>query len=194
METAIDELAHLAKKQPLVYRRSLLKKSPRHLAVLDLLEKHGGFHQTLHKGHALGLAIHESFGTVVGHVAHVSVEKEQVKIHKIVSAVHCGTVVNPDSARMQVEGAIVMGLSAMLYGQIGVADGEVVQSNFADYPVLRMREMPKIEVHFVKTADAPTGLGEPGLPPVAPAVANAIFKITGKRVRKLPLQGQSLTS
>jgi isoquinoline 1-oxidoreductase beta subunit len=194
MESTIDELAHLVNKDSLEYRKSLLKKSPRHLAVLDLLEKHGGLHHPVQKNAAQGLAIHESFGTVVGHVSHVSVHGDEIQVHKIVSAVHCGTVVNPDSARMQVEGAIAMGLSALLYGQIEVADGQIRQSNFVDYPVLRLKDMPKVEVHFVKTDDPPTGLGEPGLPPVGPAVANAIFKITGHRIRKLPLAGQKLTS
>ena len=188
METAIDELAHMAKQDPFTFRKPLLKKAPRHLAVLELLEKHGGTHKPLPKGHAWGLALHESFKSVVGHVAHISLEGSQVKVHKVVSAVHCGTVVNPDSARMQVEGAVAMGLSALFYGQISVKDGVVQQGNFSDYPVLRMPEMPKMEVHFVKSSDAPTGLGEPGLPPIAPAVANALFRLTKKRVYKLPLK------
>lgn len=194
METAIDELAHMAKKDAIAFRKNLLKKSPRHMAVLDLLEKHGGTKSALPKGHAWGVAIHESFNSVVGHVAHISLDGGQVKVHKVVSAVHCGTVVNPDSARMQVEGAIAMGLSALFYGKISVKDGIVQQSNFSDYPVLRLPDMPKVEVHFVKSQDPPTGLGEPGLPPIAPAVVNALFKLTKQRIRKMPLQGQTLVA
>lgn len=186
METFIDELATAAKKDPLQYRKELVKKSPRHVAVLDLLAQKSDWGKKLPAGRALGLAVHESFNTVVGHVVEVSLTGTDVKVHKIVSAVHCGTVVNPKGAQAQVESALVYGLSACLYGELTLDKGLVQQSNFHDYPVLRMQDMPVVEVHFVPSNDAPTGLGEPGLPPLAPAIANAIFKLNGKRVRSQP--------
>jgi len=187
METMIDEIAEHMGKDPLEFRMALLKKSPRHLAVLELLKKETNWgHAKPPKGRAWGLAIHESFSSVVGHVVEVSMENGQPKVHRVWSAAHVGQVVNPAGATTQVEGAIVYGLSAALYGQIEVKDGRIVQSNFDDYPVLRMQDMPKVSVHFVKSSDHPTGLGEPGLPPVAPAVANAVYRLTKKRVRSLP--------
>jgi isoquinoline 1-oxidoreductase beta subunit len=132
------------------------------------------------------MAIHESFKSVVAHMAEVSLKDGEVVIHKIVSAVHCGEVVNPEGAKGQVEGAIVYGLSAALGGEIRIEKGQVVTKNFDTYPVLRMSKMPTVEVHFVPSHETPTGLGEPGLPPTAPAVANALFHLTGKRIRKLP--------
>lgn len=186
METAIDELAEAMGQDPLALRRKMLKKSPRHLAVLDVLQKQTGWgRKKAPKGRAWGLAIHESFGSVVGHVAEVSVVDGLPKVHRIWSAVHCGQVVNPEGARTQVEGAIAFGLSA-LHQEIKIEGGRVVSGNFVDYPVLRIQDMPKVEVAFAPSQEAPTGLGEPGLPPVAPAVANAFYQLTSKRVRKLP--------
>ena len=186
METLIDELASRAKVDPMAYRKRLLKSSPRHIAVLNLLAKKSPWGKHAPKGRAYGMAIHESFNSVVGHVAEVSIEGGKPRVHHIWSAVHCGRVVNPEGAKNQVEGAIVFGLSAALYGEIKIDQGRVMTSNFNDYPVMRMNEMPKVDVHFVVTDDNPTGLGEPGLPPVAPAVANALFKLKGKRHRRLP--------
>lgn len=186
METMVDVIAHEMKKDPFVLRRAWLQKSPRHMAVLDLLDKNSGWRKKLPKGHAWGLAVHESFNTVVGHVAEVSYENGQVKVHRITSAVHCGQVVNPEGARIQVESAIVYGLSGALYGEVKIEKGQVVTSNFHEYLVMRMPDMPKVDVHFVPSHDNPTGLGEPGLPPIAPAVANALFTLTGKRLRRLP--------
>jgi len=188
METLIDEAAHQAKQDPLAFRRKLLHKSPRHVAVLDLLQKHSGWgHKKPPQGRAWGLAIHESFKSVVGHVAEVSVSKDgEIQVHKVISAVHCGQVVNPEGAKGQVEGAIVYGLSAALAGEIKMEKGQIVTANFDTYPVLRSDKMPVVEVYFVPSHDTPTGLGEPGLPPIAPAVANALFQLTGKRIRKLP--------
>ena len=185
METLIDELSAKAKMAPLKYRRALLQGSPRHLAVLDLLEK-APWGKKLPKGHALGMAIHESFNSVVGHVVQVSLQSGRPKVHQVWSAAHCGRIVNPEGARTQVEGAIAFGLSAALSGEIKFAKGQVTTGNFNDYPVLRMQEMPQVHVDFVASEDPPTGLGEPGLPPIAPAVANAMFKINGKRIRRLP--------
>jgi len=186
METFIDELAAAVEKDPLQYRKDLISKSPRHQAVLDLLAKKSDWGKKMPAGRALGLAVHESFKSVVGHVVEVSLQGTEVKVHKVVSAVHCGTVVNPKGAVAQVESAIVYGLSACLYGELTLDQGQVKQGNFHDYPVLRMPDMPIIEVHFVPSQDTPTGLGEPGLPPLAPAIANAIFKLNGKRVRSQP--------
>jgi isoquinoline 1-oxidoreductase beta subunit len=187
METLMDEIAHETKMDPFALRKKLLHKSPRHIAVLDLLQKKTGWgHAKPPKGRAWGVAIHESFKSVVGNLAEVSYQDGELKIHKIVSVVHCGEVVNPEGAKSQVEGAIVYGLSAALTGEIKIEKGQIQTKNFDTYPVLRMSAMPVVEVHFVPSHDHPTGLGEPGLPPVAPAVANALFQLTGKRMRKLP--------
>jgi isoquinoline 1-oxidoreductase beta subunit len=187
METLVDEIAHQMKKNPMALRKQWLKKSPRHLAVLALLEEKSGWGKTKPpKGRAWGLAIHESFKSVVGHIAEVSCDGSDVKVHRVISAVHCGKVVNPEGARNQVEGAIIYGLSAAFNGEIKIADGRPTTGNFNDYPVLRMSQAPHVEVHFVDSHDAPTGLGEPGLPAIAPAVANAVFQLTGQRIRKLP--------
>lgn len=187
METLIDELAHLQKKDPLELRLSLLKNSPRHVAVLELLKKKTNWGKAKPpKGRAWGLAIHDSFNSVVGHVAEVSIEDNFPKVHKVWSAVHCGQVVNPEGAATQVEGAIVFGLSAAFYQQIELKEGSIQQANFDSYDVLRMENMPEVSVSFVESAEPPTGLGEPGLPPIAPAVANAVFQLTNKRLTKLP--------
>jgi isoquinoline 1-oxidoreductase beta subunit len=189
METMIDELAVASGEDPLKLRRSLLKGKTRQLAVLDLLAKRSGWgHKKAPKGRAWGLALHQSFGSVVGQVAEVSLENGKTpRVHKVWAAVHCGQVVNPEVAKSQVESAIVYGLSAAFYQEVKIEKGQVVTSNFDDYPVLRINEMPEIDVAFVETHEPPTGLGEPGLPPIAPAVANALFALTQKRVRALPL-------
>ncbi len=140
-----------------------------------------------------GIAVAQSFGSYVAEVAEVSVGKDgKVKVHRVVAAVDCGMTVNPEIIKRQVESAIVYGLSAALYGKITFKDGRVEQSNFHDYPVLRIDEMPKVEVHIVASSEPPGGMGEPGLPPLAPAVANAIFAATGKRLRKLPIDAADL--
>lgn len=187
METLMDEMATQKKADPLEFRLNLLKGSPRHVEVLKLLKKKTNFGKAkIPKGRAWGLAIHESFDSVVGHVVEVSMENNQPKVHKVWSAVHCGQVVNPDGAKTQIEGGIVFGLSAALYQQIDIKDGVVQQSNYDQYEVVRMNGMPEVSVSFVESQDPPTGLGEPGVPPLAPAVANAVYQLTGKRIRKLP--------
>ncbi|MBY0314769.1 MAG: xanthine dehydrogenase family protein molybdopterin-binding subunit [Bdellovibrionales bacterium] len=187
METMMDELAHTMKRDPLELRQSLLKDQPRHLAVLDLLKQKSGWgSQKPPAGRAWGLALHESFNSVVGHVAEVSIKDNVPRIHKIWSAVHCGTVVNPEGAKTQVEGAIVYGLSAAMMEEIKIDKGHVLTGNFNDFPVMRIQDMPVVDVSFVPSNEKPTGLGEPGLPPIAPAVANAIFQLTQKRLRHLP--------
>jgi isoquinoline 1-oxidoreductase beta subunit len=192
-ETFIDELAAMAGKDPVAFRRGLLAKHPRHLAALELVAAQSGWGTPLAPGKAgekrgRGVAIHESFNSVVAQVAEVTVDKDSnFRVDRVVCAVHCGIAVNPDVIRAQMEGGIGYGLSAALHGEITLKDGAVEQSNFHDYPVLRINEMPAIEVHIVPSADKPTGVGEPGVPVIAPAVANALAAATGKRIRKLPL-------
>lgn len=194
METMIDELCQETKEDPFTLRERLLKKSPRHLAVLKLLKKQTGWGtKKAPKGRAWGVAIHESFNSVVGQVAEVSIEKGMPKVHKVWAAVHCGLVVNPEGAKTQIESSIAFGLSAFLYQKIEMKDGRIIQGNFDDYEVLRIENMPEVFVEFVKTNDAPTGLGEPGLPPIAPAVANALYQVDGKRVRVLPYKKEMAT-
>lgn len=188
VESFVDELAHAAGKDPFDYREALLKDHPRQLAVLKALRAASGWGTPLPAGRARGVALHESFGSVVGEVAEVSVGGGAVTVHRVVAAIDCGTAVLPDQVKAQVEGAIVYGLSAALRGEITIAKGAVQQSNFGDYQPLRMREMPVVEVHLVAGGDAPTGAGEPGLPPLAPAVCNALFALTGQRIRTLPIK------
>lgn len=194
METAIDEIAETAGQDPMQLRRQMLKKSPRHIGVLDQLQKMSGWgRKKPPKGRAWGLAIHQSFGSVVGQIAEVSIANGRPKVHRVWASAHVGRVVNPEVARTQVEGAIVFGLSAALDQAIRIEKGIIQSGNFADYPILRMNEMPKVEVGFVPSEDKPTGLGEPGVPPIGPAVANAIYKLTGQRMRALPFSQTTLT-
>jgi isoquinoline 1-oxidoreductase beta subunit len=187
MESLVDELAHAAKQDPVEYRRKLLAKHPRHLGALNLAAEKAGWGKPLPPGHALGIAVHESFGSWVAQVAEVSIEKDKVRVHRIVCAIDCGLAVNPEGVRAQMESGIVYGLSAALYGRISLKDGRVVESNFHDYPVLRFQEMPVIEVHIVPSTEKSGGAGEPGTPPTAPAVTNALFRLTNKRIRSLPI-------
>jgi len=188
VETMIDELAHLARQDPVKFRLSLLPRTSRHHAVLQLAAQKAGWGKVKPApGHAFGVAVHESFGSVVAEVAEVSLENGQVRVHRVVAAVDCGRVINPDGVVQQIEGGIVYGLAAALHGEITLEGGRPVQSNFHDYPILRHSEMPQVEVHLVPSEAPPSGVGEPGTPPIAPAVANALFVLTGKRVRRLPL-------
>lgn len=190
MESLIDELAHAAKQDPLTYRRTLLKDHPRHLAALNLAAEKANWGKPLAKGVFRGIAVHESFGSFVAQVAEVSVEKGAVKVHRMVSAIDCGLAVNPESLKAQMESSISFGLGAALQSEITFKDGMVQQSNFHDYQVMRMSSMPKVEVYIVQSTEKMGGVGEPGLPPVAPAVTNAIFAATGKRIRTLPIGNQ----
>jgi isoquinoline 1-oxidoreductase beta subunit len=193
VESFIDEAAHTAGKDPYGFRRSLLSGNRRHRAVLELAAAKAGWGTTLPAGRARGIAVHKSFGTSVAEVAEVSVSPGgEVRVHRVVCAVDCGRVVNPDTVEAQMESGIVFGLSAALYGAITLKNGRVEQGNFSDYPVLRMDAMPVIEVHIVPSREAPSGTGEPGTPPIAPAVTNAIFTLTGKRVRRLPIDSEEL--
>ncbi len=192
VESFLDELAHAARKDPLAYRRELLANHPRHQRVLDLAAREFGWEKPLAPGRGRGLALHQSFGSIVAHAVEVSVSKAgKLAVHRVVCAIDCGPVVNPDTVRAQMEGCIVFGLSTLAH-EITFALGRVRQRNFHDYPVLRMNETPAIEVHIVRSTDSMGGVGEPGVPPVAPAVANAIFDLTGKRLRKLPIRAEDL--
>jgi isoquinoline 1-oxidoreductase beta subunit len=184
-ESFADELAHAAGQDPVAWRRALLKDHPRHLAVLDAALARAGAPAA---GRAHGVAVHQSFGTVVAQVAEVSVEDKEIRVHKVVCAVDCGLVVNPNIVAQQVESSVVFGLSAALAGEITFTGGQAQQTNFGDYPVLRMAQAPVVETVIVPSAEPPEGMGEPAVPPVAPAVANAVFKLTGQRLRSLPLK------
>jgi isoquinoline 1-oxidoreductase beta subunit len=192
-ECFLDELARAAGKDPFELRRSLLAKHPRHKAVLELAAARAGWGKPLAKGRARGIAVHESFQTYVAQVVEVSQKKDGIRIERVVCAVDCGIAVNPDVIAMQMESGIAYGLSAALRDAITLKDGVVEQSNFHDYAVLRINEMPKIEVHIVPSAEKPTGVGEPGTPVIAPALANAILALTGKSVRALPLATRGIS-
>jgi isoquinoline 1-oxidoreductase beta subunit len=188
-ETVIDELAVAAGQDPVAFRRTLLGKHPRHRGVLDLAAAKAGWGKPLPKGRARGVAVHESFNTLVAQVAEVTVlGNGAFRVDRVVCAVDCGVAVNPDVIRAQMEGGIGYGLSAALHGAITLKDGRVEQSNFHDYRPLRINEMPRVEVYIVPSSEKPTGVGEPGVPPIAPAVANALAAATGQRLRNLPLR------
>jgi len=192
-EVFIDELAYKAGVDALEFRMTMLNNSPRHKAVLSLAAEKAGWGKPLAKGQGMGLAVHESFGSWSAQVATVTVSKAgELSVDKIVASVDCGTVINPDGVKAQMEGSIVYGLTSTLKGEITIEKGAVAQSNFHDFELLRIDEMPKVEIHIVPSMEPPGGAGEPGLPPVAPAVANAIFNANGKRVRKLPIKSKDL--
>jgi isoquinoline 1-oxidoreductase beta subunit len=189
-ESFIDELAHAAGADPLAYRRSLLAQAlntQRYQAVLDLAAAKAGWGQALPAGHAHGIALHESFGSIVAQVAEVSLVEGKPRVHRVVCAMDCGTVVNPNIVAQQVEGSVTFALTAALYGQIDIVDGVVQQQNFGNYPMVTLAQAPEVQTHLIASQRAPAGVGEPAVPPLAPAVANALFKLTGKRQRSLPL-------
>lgn len=193
VETLIDELAHAAGKDPFEFRRGLLDKHPRPKRVLELVADKAGWGKPPPQGQGRGIAVHESFGSYAAHVAEVSVsDAGQLRVHRIVAAIDCGPVVNPDTVRAQLEGGMVFALTAALYGEISLEKGRVKQRNFHDYKLLRMNEMPTVETHIVPSNEKMAGVGEPGVPSVAPAVANAVFAATGKRLRRLPIQATDL--
>jgi isoquinoline 1-oxidoreductase subunit beta len=188
VESFVDELAHAAKRDPLAFRQDLLAAAPRHKRVLELAATKAGWGGKLPEGRFRGLAQHESFHSFAACVAEVSVADKEIKVHKLTMAIDCGTAVNPDGVRQQMESGAIYGLSAALKQQITWERGRVVQSNFHDYPPVRMSESPEIETHIVPNDGPPTGCGEPGVPVIAPAVANAVFAATGQRLRSLPLK------
>ncbi|WCM54230.1 xanthine dehydrogenase family protein molybdopterin-binding subunit [Pseudomonas sp. WJP1] len=188
MESLIDELAAATSKDPVEYRRTLLKAHPRHLGVLNLAVEKANWKAPLPDGHALGVAVHESFGSYVAQVAEVSQDNLAIRVHRVVCAVDCGIAVNPQSIAAQMESCIAFGLGFTLHSKLTIKDGRVVQSNYHDYQVLRLNEMPVVEVHILPSTEKPGGIGEAGVPPTAPAVANAVYALTGQRLRELPLQ------
>ena len=186
-ECFLDELAAAADRDPYEYRRDLLEGAPRHRHVLDVAADKAKWGEAPPSGRARGIAMRESFGSFVAQVAEVSVEAGRPRVHRVVCAIDCGIAVNPWNIEAQMQGAIVYGLTAALYGAVTFEHGRVQQSNFHDYPMLRIHEMPEVEVHIIDSDEPPSGVGEPGVPPIAPAVANALFALTGKRVRRLPI-------
>jgi isoquinoline 1-oxidoreductase subunit beta len=196
VESFIDELAVAAKQDPFEYRRALLDKSPRAKAVLELAAEGAGWGRPLPPRSGRGISLLHAFGeTYIAQVAEVSVSNEgDVRVQRVVCAIDCGSIVNPDTVKAQMESGIIFGITAALFGEITIKDGRVEQGNFDDYRMLRINETPLIEVHLVKSTKAPGGVGEPGTSAVMPAVANAIFAATGKRVRKLPINSAQLKS
>jgi isoquinoline 1-oxidoreductase beta subunit len=193
MESFLDELAHAAGQDPYRYRRQLLSKHPRTLKVLETAAGKGGWGRPLPKGQGRGIAVHESFGSFVAQVAEVSLDaRGAVKVHRVVCAIDCGRIVNPDTIKAQMESGITFGLSAALYGAITLKNGRVEQGNFHDYPLVSMETMPEVEVYIIDSIEPPGGVGEPGVPPIAPAVANALFAVTGARVRSLPMTPEKI--
>ena len=187
-ECFVDEVARAAGKDPYEFRRALLANHPRHLGVLELAAEKAGWGKPLPAGRTRGIAVAESFGSYVAEVAEVSLDGNSVpRVHRVVCAVDCGPIVNPDTIEAQMQSGIVYGLTAALYGDITIDRGRVRQGNFNDYPMLRMKEMPAVEVYIVPSSEKQGGIGEPGTPPIAPAVCNAIFAATGKPVRRLPI-------
>ncbi len=197
-EAFFDEVAHAASKDPYQFRRDLLSKSPRHLGVLNAVAEAAGWNKPIAKGkdgvrRGRGIAVHKSFNTYVAQIAEVSVQADgSFKVDRVVCVVDCGVAINPDVIRAQMEGGIGYGLSVVLHGAITLKDGVVEQSNFHDYKPLRMNQMPSVEVHILASSEKPTGVGEPGTAVVAPAVVNALFAATGKRVRQLPVDTTAL--
>ena len=193
MESFLDELAHAAGQDPFQYRRRLLAKHPRTLKVLETAAKKAGWDKPLPTGQGRGIAVHESFGSFIAQVAEVSLDgKGNITVHRVVCAIDCGRIVNPDTIKAQMESCITFGLSAALYGAITLKNGRVEQSNFHDYQLVRMEVMPRVEVHIIESSEPPGGVGEPGVPPIAPAVANALFAATGTRVRSLPMTAEKI--
>jgi isoquinoline 1-oxidoreductase subunit beta len=187
VENMMDQLAAKANKDPIEFRLALLKDKPRHVGVLKLAAEKAGWTNDAPAGRFRGVAVHESFHSFVAHVAEVSVSKGKAKVERIVCAVDCGVAVNPDIIKAQMEGGIGYGLGAAMRDAITLSDGVVDQGNFDTYEPLRMSDMPQVDVHIVASAEKPTGVGEPGVPPTAPAVANAVFKATGRPILTLPL-------
>jgi isoquinoline 1-oxidoreductase beta subunit len=193
VEAFFDEVAHAGGKDPFELRRALLANQPRMRAVLELAARKANWGSQLPSGVGRGIATHFCFDSYVAEVVEASVGKDgAVRVHRVVCAVDCGMVINPDTVKAQMEGGIIFGLTAALKTEITLKDGRVQQGNFHDYQMLRIFESPQIEVHLVPSTENPTGVGEPGVPPVAPALANAIFATTGKRIRRLPIRASDL--
>lgn len=186
-ESFIDELAAASGKDPVAFRTMLLVDAPRYLAVLQMATSQAGWGSKLPDGHAQGVALHESFGSIVAQVAQVSLKDGIPRVHQVFCAIDCGTVVNPDTVAQQMESAVIFGLTAALYGKIDIKDGVVQQTNFPNYPMVQLAQSPVVQTFIMPSTRPPSGVGEPGVPPIAPAVSNALFALTGKRQRSLPL-------
>ena len=185
-EGFMDELALEARQDPFVFRRNLLGSAPRHQTVLNLAADKAGWGGPLPAGRARGIALHESFGSIVAQVAEVSLADGKPRVHRVVCVIDCGIVVNPNIVAQQMEGAVIFALTAALYGKIDIKEGVVQQTNFNNYPMVRLAQSPVVETFIIDSAGPPGGVGEPGVPPLAPAVANALFMLSGKRQRSLP--------
>jgi len=194
VESFIDELAVQAKADPVQYRRDLLAKTPRARNVLDVAAHAAAWGKTVPKGQGRGVSVMHAFGSFFAMVADVTVANGEVAVNRVVCAVDCGMVVNPDTVEAQIQGGVIFAITAVLHGEITIKDGRVEQTNFTDYPVLRLSQTPPIEVHIVKSTEAPGGIGEPGTAALMPALANAIYAATGKRLRQLPVGRQLQTA
>jgi len=188
IECFVDELAHAAGRDPLAYRLALLDDAPRHRAALELAASKAGWGEVPGPNRGRGVAVYRSFDSVVAQVAEISVAHGVIRVERVVCAIDCGIAVTPDAVRAQLEGSIAFGLSAALHEEVRIAAGRVQQASVQDYPILTLAEMPEVEVHIVPSAAPPGGVGEPGVPVIAPAVANALFALTGQRLRRLPLR------
>ena len=188
IESFVDELAHAAKADPVAFRLSLLGKSPRHRAVLECAAEKAGWGKPVTAGSARGVAVYYAHGGWAAQIAEIDVGRDgKIAVRRVICAVDCGFVINPDTVRAQIEGAIAFGLTAALKAQITIEEGHAVQHGFRDYPLLTIAEMPLVEIHLMPSREKPSGAGECGVPPIAPAVANAVFAATGKRIRSLPI-------
>jgi isoquinoline 1-oxidoreductase beta subunit len=194
METIMDELAYAAKQDPVNYRRKLLKGHNRHLAALNLVAEKAGWTKKTGTGRYKGVALHEAFGSYVAIIAEITIDNGKVKVHKVDCAIDCGLAVNPDGVKAQMESGIIFGITMALYGELTIENGRVQQSNFYDYRIARMNEAPEINVYIVDSSDKMGGAGECSVPPTAPAIANAIFAATGKRIYDLPIMNHNLRS
>jgi isoquinoline 1-oxidoreductase beta subunit len=192
-ESFMDELAAAAREDPVAYRLALLDKTPRAKAVLELAAEKARWGEKLPPRIGRGVSLQNAFATYMAQIAEVEVAEDgTVRVRRVVCAVDCGTVVNPDTVEAQIQGAIIFGITAALYGEITLKDGRIEQGNFDSYQILRMNEAPNIEVHIVRNSELPGGIGEAGTSAIAPAVTNAIFAATGKRLRKLPIDTSAL--
>jgi isoquinoline 1-oxidoreductase beta subunit len=188
IECFVDELAHIAGRDPVAYRLALLDEAPRHRAALELAANKAGWGTPLDAGRSRGVAVYRSFDAVVAEVAEISVVGDAIRVERVVCAIDCGIAVTPEAVRAQLEGGIAFGLSATLHEEVRIDGGRVQQASLQDYPILTLAEMPQVEVHIVPSQAPPGGVGEPGVPVIAPAVANAMFALTGRRLRRLPLR------
>jgi isoquinoline 1-oxidoreductase beta subunit len=195
LESFVDELAHRSQQNPYQFRLNMLSQKPRHAAVLKAAAERAGWGRNLPEGHAQGIALQESFGSIVAQVAEVSIgESGQVRVHRVTCAVDCGRSINPDTVAAQAESGVIFGLTAALYGEITIKEGRVEQTNFTDYEMIKLKDAPAIDIVTVESGEALGGLGEPATPPVAAAVANAVYILTGQRVRELPLKNYRFTA